>query len=229
MDNKNIFYKRNVILSVTIILLGLLFVGGTYAVLLMTLSVNVSNGRYNTTLECFDIDYDNGGSIAGVLVPTSTYIGGLSGGLTLGINDSCNVAGVGELKLLVGNSSSILTSSVSSHCENSSTLQTIVDSNGALIDETSCLANSSYTWVTDGTALKYAVVNGSSILSVGYVNVVNDNIVLYDNFSVSDAVDYNVYIWLDGNLSDNTYLNLSFDGEISSTVVQVETASSSSS
>lgn len=227
MDDMNVFYKKNIILAVSIIMIGLLVVGGTYAYL-MSVSINVSNGRYNSTLECFNIDYDNGGSIVGTLVPSGTYTGGLSGSLTLGINDSCNVTGIGKLKLLVGNSNSILTSTVSSHCENSM-LQTIVDSNGALIDETSCLANSSYTWVTDGTALKYAVVNGSSILSVGYVNVVNGNIVLYDNFSVSNAVDYTIYIWLDGNLSDNTYSNLSFDGEISSTVVQVETASSSSS
>lgn len=228
MNDKNIFYKKNVSLSILIIFVGLMFVGGTYAVLIMTASVNVSNGNYSTTLECFDIDYDNGGSITGILVPSSTYNGGLYGSLSLGINSNCNVNGIGNLKLYVGglnDNSSVLISSVIDHCENIATLQTIVDTNGNLIDEDTCNSNSSYKWETNGSALKYAVLVNSSVVSVGYIDEDDVNFNIYNEFSVSEAVDYTVYIWLDGNLSDNTYSHLSFSGVISSSIVQVETAS----
>lgn len=223
MDNN--LYKKNIKILVIVLFIGLLLIGGTYA-FLDSVSINVSDGRYNTTLECFDIDYDSGGSVNGVLVPSSTYLGGLNGGLSLGISEDCNVTGNGEIKLYVGvNTDDILTTTASPHCENKSTLQTIVDNNRNLIDEDTCNSNSDYKWETNGTALKYAFVANNSILGVGYINESDSSYILYDDFLVNDMVDYTVYVWLDGYLSDNNYEYVSFDGEVSSKVVQMETTS----
>lgn len=222
MNDKNIFYKKNVSLSILIILLGLLVISGTFAYL-MSVSINVTDGNYSTTLECFDIEYSNDGHITGILFPSSTFLGGLSGSIGLGISSDCNVTGIGKLKLVVESANSILTSIVNGHCENYSTLQTIVNSDGSLVDEATCKSKSGYKWVTNGTALKYAVLEGDLLISVGYIDGIDSfTKLIYDDFDVSNSVTYTIYIWLDGNISDNSYENLSFNGQISSSVVQVE-------
>ena len=214
--------KRNIFLSVAVIFIGLLLVGGTYAVLTLTLPVIVTNGVYNYTLECFDIDYDAGNSIIGTLFPSRVSSGGLSGSLSVGINENCDVLGVGDLNLVVHSNSDkngILTQVVDAHCEDSSTLETLT----SYTDSSSC-TSAGGVWVDNGTALKYAVFVGSNTTpsSVGYINVVGDTINIYNDFSVSALEQYTVKVWLDGNLSDNTYANLSFSGEITTSVTQLE-------
>lgn len=222
MDNVGVSNRRNIFLLLGILLLGLLVVGGTYAVLSVSLPVIVTNGVYEHTIECFDIEYDTGGSIIGTLFPSSASTGGLSGSLSVGIKDTCDVLGTGSLNLIVHSDSDkngILTQVVDAHCENSSTLETLT----SYTDSSSCTSAGGI-WVDNGTALKYAVFVGTNTVpsSVGYINSVGSTINIYNNFSVSTLEEYTVNVWLDGNLSDNTYANISFSGEIATTVTQIE-------
>lgn len=208
------------ILIITVIAIGL--VSGTYAALILTMPADMTNNVYQHTLECFDIEYDAGGSIIGTLIPSSTPSGGLFGALTLGISDNCNVIGTADLNLVIdGNSdkNGILTQTVDAHCENASTLQTLKDYS----NETSC-TDAGGIWVTTGTALKYAVYvdTDTNPSSVGYINAVGTTLTIYDDFDVSDVKDYNIYVWLDGSLSDNTYAHMSFSSKISAVVTQNE-------
>lgn len=77
--------------------------------------------------------------------------------------------------------------------------------------------------LSDG-ALKYAVYANSSTVAVstGVINTTGD-IVLYENFTVSSNEDkYTVFVWLDGNIADSRYINLSFSGYIYATATQGE-------
>ena len=89
-----------------------------------------------------------------------------------------------------------------------------------------------YLMVEEGTsskllengALKYAVyedVNGE-IVSSGIISYKGD-ILLYSDFELAHAEkNYYVYIWLDGNVADNSYVNVSFDGYLHASAEQVE-------
>ena len=226
--NNNLNYKeRNIRFIIGIIIIILLIIGGTYAY--MTLAANVTNGSYVAGTTCFVIDYDitndDGSSpIAGTMFPSSSAGGGLSGKVSLKINNNCNVNGVGTLYLNVTSADSTLIKNVSNHCENSQTLQTM----GDYTTSSTCTAQSNGKWVTSGSALKYAVYNTNSVtsstvpLSVGYVNKTG-SIKIYDNFSITKNLStYYVYIWLDGNLSDNSYANLPFVGNVSASATQTE-------
>lgn len=121
--------KKNILLVVTVILVGLGVAGGTYAWISNSLGVN--NGVYNVGTHCFLIDYninntDNSQDITGTMFPTGTISGGLSGRVGLKTNSSCSVDGVGELKLYVNSATdSKLTTSATSYCENRKTLESI--------------------------------------------------------------------------------------------------------
>lgn len=227
MDSEKVTYNKNVYLIIGIIVFVLLIIGGTYAYI--TLAVNVTNGSYVANTTCFTIDYDitndDGSSpITGTMFPSSSANGGLTGRVSLKVNNSCNVNGMGTLTLNVTSVNSTLIQTVAAHCENSQTLNTLTDYRTS----STCTAQTNGKWVTNGSALKYAVYNTNSVtsstipLSVGYVNKTG-SIKIYDNFEITDTLStYHVYIWLDGNLSDNSYANLPFDGNVSASAIQTD-------
>lgn len=91
--------NKNILLIVAVISLGLLVSGGTYAWL--TYDADVDNGEYDATSTCFLIDYDEGEEITGTLFQSSTPKGGLSGTVSMNINSSCDVDGVGTITINV--------------------------------------------------------------------------------------------------------------------------------
>lgn len=225
--NNNIKNKKNFYIIVGVIIGILLIAGGTYAY--VTLTVNVTNGNYSSVTGCFDIDYnvtneDGTLPITGTMYPSSNPSGGLNGRVSLKVNSSCNVNGTGTLKLNVVNGNSTLLKKVSAHCENSKTGKTLT----GYTTSSSCTSQQNGVWVTNGTALKYAVYDTNSVtsstipLSVGYVTNTT-GIQMLNNISITSTVStYYVYIWLDGNLIDNSYLSLAFNGNISATATQID-------
>lgn len=224
-DNINM-NKNTKIIIIGIIIFILFIVGGTYAY--MIIAVDAFNGSYVSSTTCFIVDYnvtnaDGTLPITGEMFPSSNAMGGLSGKVSLKINNNCEVNGLGTLTLNVTNADNTFFKTVTGHCENSQTLKTITD----YTDSSSCTSNGGV-WVTNGSALKYAIYDTNSVtnntvpLSVGYVNKIG-SIDIYDNFSITESsVTYYVYIWLDGNLSDNSYADLSFDGNVSVSALQTE-------
>ena len=69
-------------------------------------------------------------------------------------------------------------------------------------------------------ALKYTVVSGTSVLANGVIDS-NNKIPLLDNIDVSSTspTTYTVYVWLDGEVADNSYANLNYIGYISAEAV----------
>lgn len=69
-------------------------------------------------------------------------------------------------------------------------------------------------------ALKYTVVSGTSVLANGVIDS-NNKIPLVDNIDVSSTspTTYTVYVWLDGEVADNSYANLNYIGYISAEAV----------
>ena len=121
--------NKSILLVIAILLVGLSRVGGTYAYLTMTASV--TNGNYNTTTTCFNIDYNisnegSGQDITGTLFPSSGPNSGLSGRVGLKVNSSCSTNGIGTLKLHINSTtSSSLMTSASSYCQDRKTLEPI--------------------------------------------------------------------------------------------------------
>jgi len=227
-ENKKSETKQTLFLILGIFLISLFIIGGTYAY--MTLGIDINNNviAYNTT--CFDIVYDadnDSTPITGTLIPSSGPGGGLNGKISLGLAAACkNLDAYGSFYLNVTSGSNVLFQIVDGHCENSQTLRTLTK----YTDQESCEAQTNGKWVTNGTALKYAVYTTNNIttttvpLNVGYINRIGTTII-YDNFPVvNQTVNYYVYVWLDGNLSDDTYALQSFAGNISASASQVQMA-----
>lgn len=222
---KEKFNKKKLLLIVAI-MLGILLLGGTFAVIIADMTI--TNGNISGTVECFDIDYsienDTGAidsrQITGTLFPSKNHMGGLFGKVRLGVNSNCSVTGTGTLYLHINEgTSNELVKTVTDHCENAS-LETI---NGD--SSTNCTEN----WISDGTALKYAIydnVDGTGdALSVGYIKEsdIGNDITIYSDFLVNNlANDYYIFIWMDGYLIDNTYSKLPFGGYIHASVLQNE-------
>ena len=226
----NVEKNKKKYILIGIIVGCILLVGGTYALLSSDLIVN--NGNVNGIVDCFQIDYNisNDGSntntgITGVLFPTKSVKGGLSGKVAININASCDVGGTGTLYLNVGSgTSTTLVQTVAAHCEKSDTLETL----DSYTTSGACTSNGGR-WVSNGTALKYAVYPSSDItgaaLTKGYItaNDIGKDITIYDNFSVSKTVkNYYIYIWMDGYLAGDGYENLPFGGSIHAKVVQTD-------
>lgn len=220
--------KQTLFLVFGILLISMLIIGGTYAYL--TWGIDVVNKNIVSSTTCFDIVYaiendDNSTPITGTLIPSSGPGGGLSGKISMGISDSCKqIDGYGSFYLDVSTGSDILFQTVDAHCENSQTLRTLVD----YTDQESCEAQTNGVWVTTGNALKYAiyttdVINSDTVpVKVGYINK-EGMMGLYDNFAITNVtVNYYIYVWLDGNLSDDTYASQSFAADISASASQVE-------
>lgn len=246
MSGEKVGYgKKNITLVISILLFVLLIVGSTFAYLIF--SVYVTNGVYNTSLTCFNVTYDINNSdgssdITGTLFPSSGPSGGLNGAVKIGIDPDCNVNAIGNLYLDVDSASDLLFQTVEAHCENSQTLKTMTD----YTTEDECVAATNGTWVTDGGPLKYAVYNTSQVTSstvpikVGYlkqlsqINIYED-FILYDvdsetqssaataaGFGSDGNISYYIYIWMDGNLTDNSYASLSLVSSLDATVVQAD-------
>ena len=222
-NEKIITNEHKSFVIVGIVLAFLIIVGGTFAYLIF--DVNISNKNIASATTCFDIIYDadNSSPITGTLIPSSSPAGGLSGKITIGMDEECDIDGYGNFYLNITTGSDILFQTVTPHCEDSQTLKTL----GAYTDQASCEAQSNGKWVTEGTALKYAIyttddVTTSTIpVSVGYLDSVGQK-TIYENFPITNTiVDYYVYVWLDGNLSDNSYANQSIVGDVSASVSQV--------
>lgn len=198
--------KKAIFIYILIVILGLLLIGGTYAYLIS--SLNVTNGNYVHGTACFDIKYedDTSSMINGVLFPVSSYDDGIFGSVAIGMDASCETDVNGNIYMNVVSASSTLVQTVSAHCENSKTLETLTN----YTDSSSCTAQTNGIWVTDGTALKYAFVkeNSTEPYLVGYIKSTGKT-TLYSNFLLSTTTErYYLYIWLDGNLSDNSYTSL---------------------
>lgn len=255
MNTKN----KNIILSIIVIFVGLLVAGGTYAFL--TFSLNVTNGEYATGTECFNIEYNvNNGDgtqdITGTMFPSSGPSKGLNGKVSINVNSSCTMSGIGTLKLHVndGTSSALSTKAAprcvshftgldmseyttesactgagevwkypDSYCEKADTLEVMKE----YTTESTCTSNGGV-WTTNGSPLKYAVYDSAgtsgNLLSSGHFDsgFVGTDVTLYDNFPVGTTVkNYYIYIWLDGNLTDNSFTELPFSGLINAEVAQL--------
>ena len=117
-------YKKNTILLIVVLLMGLAIIGGTFAY--FTYGFNATNGNYISQTECFNIIYDNGNDITGTLFPSSGPLKGLNGSVSLKISDSCKIYGTATLKLHVDNSvDEDITKNVSSYCISRKTLEKI--------------------------------------------------------------------------------------------------------
>lgn len=216
--NKDI-KKKNIILSIIVIFMGLAIAGGTFAWLTGTL--NVTSGNYTAVSDCFLIDYTDTNQITGTMFPSFNASKGLSGKVTLKVNSSCSVDGIGTIYIHPEQgTSSKFTTTVSAHCENPDTLETW----NQYTESSDCTSNNGK-WVTNGTPLKYAVFNNSTAtgepIDVGYVNAVGSDVAVYRTFIINKTEkDYYIFLWLDGNLTDNTYTNLPFSGYVKANAVQ---------
>lgn len=206
---------------------GLLIIGGTYAYL--SRGANVTNGNYNTRVECFKVNYDIGNedntqNITGTLFPSADALGGLSGRVSLAIDSSCDVTGSGKLYIHINDTtSSELLKTVDAHCENSLTLETIDDKK----DSDSCTAETNGSWVTAGTGIKYAIFSSGNTtgapLKKGYITQsdIGTDLEVYSEFTVSEVISkFDIYIWQDGYITDETYAGLPFSGYIHAEVTQ---------
>ncbi len=163
------------------------------------------------------------GDLRGTLFPSTEITGGLFGSLAMGVNSACNITGTGTIYLHVGTESSVtLLRKTDGHCENPTTLEALT----SYTSSNECLTDGNK-WVTDGSALKYAVYDnamGTGVpLSVGYITGgdIGEDISLYTGFDVNSTNNrYYMFIWLDGNLTNEDYEDLPFSGYIHASVVQ---------
>ena len=217
--------KRSIILVVAIICIGILVTGGTYA--WMTFGGTIINGADNGTTTCFILNYDyvdddGNATLGGTLFQSSKPRAGLSGSVTMSIDSNCNVNGTGTIYLTVnGSTSATLYKKVKAHCEDSVTLQTLTN-----YTSSSACTSAGGKWVSANSksALKYAVYENvtATPVAVGHINGTG-NITLYSGFPLRHTSSkYYIYIWLDGELADNTYLGVSFDGDIHLGATQTE-------
>ena len=221
--NKKSIDKKYMLLAIFIFLSGLLIIGGTVAYL--SSAVNVVNGNYVTNTKCFDVTYtDNTDQITGTLFPSANAGGGLSGSVSFVRDATCAVNGKGTLYLNVDSgSSNVLTSTVAPHCENKYTLETLGG-----YTETDCNVNDNTIWVTNGTALKYAVYDSASrtnLYATGYIDssFIGTDKAIHTDFSINNtSKTYYLYIWLDGHISDDTYTDLSFRAHTKLIAVNVD-------
>ncbi len=73
--------------------------------------------------------------------------------------------------------------------------------------------------LTNG-AVKYAVYNGDVLVNEGSVSGSTQALATVD--LTKTATTYTVYVWLDGQIADNTYIGKAYSGYISVTAVQTE-------
>ena len=218
MDNN--IKKKSILIAIVIFMIGLLITGGTYAYL--TTAVTVTNGNYVTNTHCFGVTYQNDDtSITGTLFPSGDAYGGITDWVSATADATCGLTGKGTLKIHVNSASTVLTGTVAAHCENENTLET----QKSYTTQSACTAVTGNKWVTDGTALKYAVFSGDDLYSSGYIKStdIGNDIIVHDNFSVTTtSKKFDVYVWLDGYLSDENYYDLDFSASSNMVVRQAK-------
>lgn len=69
-------------------------------------------------------------------------------------------------------------------------------------------------------ALKFVVFENGVQANEGVITSIGDTIVLDEISLDTTQKTYNIYLWLDGNMADNTYSNAIFDGSVYAEVVQ---------
>lgn len=217
--------KKLIGLIIGIILFAALIVGATFAWL--TYAINVTNGNYNVETSCFDVNYENGADISGTLNMVANPLNGRSTTISMGINEGCNVNAKGKIELVINSISSKLYEVTTAHCENTSTLETLLNYSSQTACETSSgetFTNLTRVWTTE-SALKYAIYeenfSGEPII-VGHINESTGTITLYEGFAlnVGSSTKYYISIWLDGNIADSQYVNQSFSGYIKASAIQ---------
>lgn len=204
--------SRRTLISILIVVFALTLVGGTLAYLIF--GMDILNGNYISKTKCFNFSYSNtfnNQQITGELMPSNKDKGGISG--TVSIASSCNVEAKGNLLFKVNASSAVLASQVAPHCENANTLETLN------YNETECNNADNAVWVTNGSALKYSVYDNTTgeHFASGYANTTGEAIKMYKNFIIpsdGSVVDFSVYIWLDANLMDDSYSDVSLSGYV---------------
>ena len=216
--------NKTLLMIVGVLLLGIIAASGTYAYLIGT--VNVKNESHTANTMCFLIDYninnvDGSKDITGTLFPSSGPSGGLSGRVGLKVNETCDTSGTGILKLHINSETSSKFATVgAAHCENPTTLETLKDY------KTSSTCSGHGTWTTSSTVFKYAIYDdpaSTTPVKVGYLknSDIGNDITLLNNIAITSTQQYYyIYIWLDGYLTDNTYVELPFSGYIKAEATQ---------
>ena len=139
------------------------------------------------------------------MFPSADHTKGLTGGLSMKINNSCNVEGKGALYLHVNSASTKLLTTAAAHCENPTTLTTMKEYKTSA----SC-TSAGGSWTTTGKVLKYAIYDNpegtGTPVKVGYYSGSNGaNQLLHSDFNITKTqLNYYVYFWLDGYITDNT-------------------------
>ena len=158
------------------------------------------------------------------LFPTGNPGGGLLENISFKTSSTCNTNGRGTYYLHVDSGTSqVLTSTVAPHCENKYTLETVKDLNAL-----DCVFNENTVWVTNGTALKYALYDSTDrthLYAAGYIDstFIGQDKAIHTDFSVSGTQKtYYLYIWLDGYVSDDTYNDLPFSATSRLSVTQTK-------
>ena len=230
--------KKNVKLLVIVAVICVLLIGGTFAALMF--SANITNGNIQGCTTSFAITYgvsDSGNEepITGTLFPSKKAQGGLSGkvSLTMVRDNACDasITGIGTLKLHMNgnnsNSADLLKNITTGHCEDTTTFETLSD----YTTSSACTASSSRKWVTSTTGLKYAIYTNSAgtgtPVSAGYIPSgdfsTGYDITIYDGFTIDYTTRvYYVFVWLDGYITDNSYVNLPVSAYITASAVQSE-------
>lgn len=84
---------------------------------------------------------------------------------------------------------------------------------GTLYLKTNSFSANEVSLIENG-ALKYVIFNDDTKIDEGVINSLGDTIIL-DNIEVDTTeISYSVYLWLDGNIADDTYTDAIFDGSI---------------
>ena len=217
MDNN--IRRKNIILSVVVVLVGILLAGGTYAYL--TFSINVTNNVVNASTTCFDIDYLDTNQITGTMFPSAGPAKGINGKVSLKVKSSCDLDGIGNIYIHANSGTSTkFTTTMTAHCENPNTLETLK----SYTTSSTCTSNNGI-WVTNGTPLKYAIYDNDSAtgqpIDVGYFNAIGSDLAVYKTFLINHTQkNYYIFLWLDGYLTDNTYTNLAFNGYVKADATQ---------
>ncbi len=199
---------------IAVISFAILIIGATFAALSFT--SNATNGSYNISTTCFQMLKEEGQDVIGELDYVTKPIDSVSTYVAMGINGACDITAKGRIYLnVLDGTSSKLYSTVAAHCENMDTLQTLPDYTTA----TDC-GNNGGSWITNGSALKYAIYNTSSPtnntipITSGWITATGDKLLYNSMLPIGSLDTYYIYVWLDGELIDNTYNNVAFSGYI---------------
>ena len=205
---------------IAVIFFAVIVIGATFAWL--TYSFNATNGVYNTATVCFDISSAEGQDINATLDYTTNPIGGVNTSIAMGLQSSCVISANGTISINVASTTSAtLYSTSEAHCENPNTLETLYNYETS----SSCETNNG-TWVTTGTALKYAIydisnpTSNTTPIKVGYINQSGDNLLYETTLKIGATDTYYIYFWLDGELIDENYMNVLFSGHVHANATQ---------